>query len=594
MKIKLPYKLSFIFCLVIAVVLVVGYFYLSIQFKNYIERNLENTLKRELFLIKDYWETYLSKNGDILEQADIFADRLSEKLNLRITIINEKGEVIGDSQLSKEELKKTENHIDRPEIQSAIKNGFGKSKRFSNTIKKDLLYMATTFKNKNFSGFVRVAMPLADIRILESDLQKMIFLGVFLVFILGISFIILVSFVVSKPLIEMSKVAKAIAQGDFSKKPLVYSKDEIGSLSEVLSYMSEQIKQDIEKINQEKAKLDAVLSSMFEGIMVVDEKGKLLLINHSLRKQLLIDSSIENKMPIEVIRNQEIQNIVDRIISGRESLVTQEIMLEPEEKIFKVNAVPIIRNNDLEGAVLVFHDITELRKLEKIRQDFIANVSHELRTPISSIKGYAETLLEGAMEDKENLKEFINIIYKDANRLASLIDDLLDLSKIESGKMKMFFEALEIEPIVKSVLSILEKNIKNKNLLVSLDIPKDLPKVLADERRITQVFLNLLDNAVKYNVQNGKINIKAYSVNGWVQVEISDTGIGIPEKDLPRIFERFYRVDKARSRELGGTGLGLAIVKHIIQAHRGNIWVKSEIAKGSTFFFTLPKAENTI
>ncbi|MCX7661818.1 MAG: ATP-binding protein, partial [Candidatus Omnitrophica bacterium] len=231
-----------------------------------------------------------------------------------------------------------------------------------------------------------------------------------------------------------------------------------------------------------------------------------------------------------------------------------------------------------------------LRRLEKIRQDFVANVSHELRTPISSIKGYAETLLEGAMEDKENRKEFLNIIYKDATRLANLIEDLLDLSKIESGKMKMHFEALDLRPIVESALNILENNIKEKKLSVTIDISEDLPKVLIDEKRILQVFLNLLDNAVKYTPQNGRINIRAYPADEYVQVEISDTGIGIPEKDLPRIFERFYRVDKARSRELGGTGLGLSIVKHIIKAHKGEIWVKSELGKGSTFFFSLPQA----
>jgi two-component system phosphate regulon sensor histidine kinase PhoR len=330
---------------------------------------------------------------------------------------------------------------------------------------------------------------------------------------------------------------------------------------------------------------------MFEGVIVTDETEKIILMNPSLRRLFLLDSNPEGKKPLEVIRNTAVEDMVERIIEGKQQLATEEITVNaPEEKVLKVNGVPIMRNNRLEGAILVFHDITELRHLEKVRQDFVANVSHELRTPISSIKGYAETLLEGALEDKDNAKEFISIIYQDSNRLASLINDLLDLSKIESGKMKMNFVPLDPVSVIKRAVTVIENQAKAKSISIKLDIPVDMPKIKADETRFSQVMINLLDNAIKYSSEGGLVTISAKVNDTALQIDISDTGIGISEKDLSRIFERFYRVDKARSRELGGTGLGLSIVKHIVSAHGGQVWVKSELGKGSTFSFTIPLA----
>lgn len=587
MKIKLHWKLTFIFCLAVVLGLSIGYFYLSAHLKTQLENNLENNLKRQLSLAKDFLETYLNERGDVAD-ADTFADRIGKELAVRVTIITQQGVVVGDTDLNKDEIKDVENHIDRPEVQEAIKKGFGMSKRFSDTVKKNLLYMAIPFGEGKVSGFIRLAIPLSEIELLETRLQKIIGLALLLVFVLSLILTFLISLIVSKPLTEMAGIAKAMAKGDFSRKPSIYSTDEIGDLAMALSYMSDEIKGNIERIKQEGVKLDAVLSSMFEGIMVVDEKGSILLMNPSLRKQFFVDSAPEKKTPVEAIRNPQVQDIVDKVLKEKQGLISEEITVaHPEEKIFKINGVPIIRNDVLGGAVLVFHNITELRRLERVRQDFVANVSHELRTPISSIKGYAETLLEGAIDDKDNLREFINIIYQDSNRLANLIDDLLDLAKIESGKMKMVFAPLDINPILERCLGVLEKSIKSKRLSISFDIQDNIPKVMADDKRLAQVLLNILDNAVKYTPEGGSIKVSISLKDKLVQVDVSDTGIGIPEKDLPRIFERFYRVDKARSREMGGTGLGLSIVKHIVQAHGGQVWVKSELGQGSTFSFTI-------
>jgi len=382
-----------------------------------------------------------------------------------------------------------------------------------------------------------------------------------------------------------------MAKGDFSRKAAIHTYDEIGELAQSLNLMSEEIEDKIRKVDSERAKLGLILSSMFEGVIVTDDKERIILMNPSLRKIFFVDTSPEGKKPLEVIRNTAVQEIADKIIQGKQGLATEEIVVNvPEEKILKVNGVPIVRNNKFEGMILVFHDITELRRLEQIRQDFVANVSHELRTPISSIKGYAETLLEGALEDKDNAREFINIIYQDSDRLASLINDLLDLSKIESGKMKMLLVPFDAVSLIKRAVTVIENQAKAKTIALKLDLPPNLPKIKADETRFSQVMINLLDNAIKYSSEGGSVTIYAKTVNGALQIDITDTGIGISEKDLPRIFERFYRVDKARSRELGGTGLGLSIVKHIVQAHGGQVWVKSELGQGSTFSFTIPLA----
>ncbi|MCM8820047.1 MAG: cell wall metabolism sensor histidine kinase WalK, partial [Candidatus Omnitrophica bacterium] len=278
------------------------------------------------------------------------------------------------------------------------------------------------------------------------------------------------------------------------------------------------LKEKIETSSTGQAKLETILSSMFEGVLVTNKDGEILIMNPSLRKLFLIDFSPEGKNFLEVIRNATIQDIIDKTLKEEKNLISKEVTFySPEEKIFKVNCAPIIRDNLVEGAILVFHDITELRRLERIRQDFVANVSHELRTPLTSIKGYAETLLEGAIFDKKNAKDFVEIIYNDADRLAKLIDDLLDLSKIESGRLEMVFLPIDILEVIEKVVKILEPQAKKKSILINLNIPPDLPKVLADQNRISQVILNLLDNAIKYTPNEGKISIFANPKDNFVQ-----------------------------------------------------------------------------
>jgi two-component system phosphate regulon sensor histidine kinase PhoR len=583
MRIKLYWKLTFVICIVLILAITAGYIYLLSHLKSYVENSVSNNVKRQLSLSKDLLES-LSKDKVTQVDFQTSALRIGKVLDLRATIIAPDGKVLGDSDLTREQVAAVENHANRPEIKDAVAKGFGVSKRFSYTVKKEMLYMAVPFSE----GIIRLSVPLHDIEVLEAKIRRMAGVSVIGILVISLSLTLLVSVFISRPLSEMSAIAKAMARGDFTKKASIHTKDEIGDLAQSLNAMSDEIKDKIEKANSERAKLDLVLSSMFEGVIVTDETEKIILMNPSLRRLFLLDSNPEGKKPLEVVRNTAVEDMVEKIIEGKQQLATEEITVNtPEEKVLKVNGVPIMRNNRLEGAILVFHDITELRHLEKVRQDFVANVSHELRTPISSIKGYAETLLEGAIEDKDNAKEFISIIYQDANRLAALINDLLDLSKIESGKMKMNFAPLDPGLLIRRTVTVIENQAKAKSISIKLDIPAGLPKIKADETRFSQVMINLLDNAIKYSSEGGLVIVSTRVTDNVLQVDISDTGIGISEKDLPRIFERFYRVDKARSRELGGTGLGLSIVKHIVQAHGGQVWVKSELGHGSTFSFTI-------
>jgi two-component system phosphate regulon sensor histidine kinase PhoR len=587
MRIKLYWKLTFIFCLAFILAITAGYLYLIFHLKSYVETSVANNIKHQLSLSREFLEG--SYDRTIPTDYQDAALKIGKALGLRATIITLDGRVLGDSDLTREKLADVENHINRLEVKDAIAKGFGSSKHFSRTVKRDMLYMAIPFGSGQKRGILRLSVPMYDIELIQSRVRHAAGVSILGVLILSLALTFLVAVFVSRPLDEMSTVARAMAKGDFSQKASIHMRDEIGDLARALNVMSEEIKDKIEKVNTERAKLDLILSSMFEGVIVTDADESIILMNPSLRKLFFIDSNPEGKKPIEVIRNSAIENMVERIIKGKQQLATEEIIINaPEEKILKVNGVPIVRNNKLEGSILVFHDITELTRLERVRQDFVANVSHELRTPISSIKGYAETLLEGALNDKNNAREFVNIIYQDSNRLASLINDLLDLSKIESGKMKMLFKLFKPELLIKKAATIIENQAKAKSIEIKLDVSGSLPEVKVDESRFLQIMINLLDNAVKYSPEGGKVIICAKAKEGYLQIDISDTGIGISESDLPRIFERFYRVDKARSRELGGTGLGLSIVKHIVQAHGGQVWVKSESGHGSTFSFTIP------
>jgi len=398
----------------------------------------------------------------------------------------------------------------------------------------------------------------------------------------------------SKRITRLVEAADRYAKGELAQKISVGFGDEFKALADAMNRMASALKVRIAELEGEKAKLSVILENMTEGVVAVDRNKKVLLVNSTagsifgIRKESAIGESI-----LEVVRNPRLDQMMDQAIQ-KQVIITEEIELHRQEKkILKVNAAGVGKSGGLVAGILVIYDVTEIRKLENLRQEFVANVSHELKTPLTSIKGFIETLSGAVLQDPERSKTFLKMMEEDADRLTRLIGDLLELSKIESKEIVPKLEPFVLKAEVDKAITAFHTHFAAKKVIVENQIPENqIPKVLADRDQLRQVLVNLLDNAVKFNKEGGRIVFKANTENGMIKVSVTDTGIGIPEESIFRIFERFFRVDKARSRELGGTGLGLAIVKHIVEAHGGSVSCKSQLGKGSEFSFTIPVARS--
>jgi two-component system phosphate regulon sensor histidine kinase PhoR len=400
----------------------------------------------------------------------------------------------------------------------------------------------------------------------------------------------------------MRKMARRLATGSLEREIQIYSNDEWGELAKAVDEMRIQLKGKIEEVSRERDYLKTILRGMVEGVLVVDERGRILMVNDALRKILSLSSDVVDKAPLEAIRNAELEEAIrEAVQEGKNSAFELTFPLSGGKTI-EVNVVGISpspkkkdkEGEQIKGAIAVFHDISRLKELEKMRQDFVANVSHELRTPLTTIKGYTETLLDGALKEAV-APQFLQVIQKHADRLTKIVEDLLALSKIESKEFYLKVERLPLSDLIDDVSEFVKEAAQRKNISISRSLIPSSLEVIGDRSYLEQVFINLLDNAIKYTHEGGEISISAFeNEQREIQVVIKDNGMGIPKEDLSRIFERFYRVDKGRSQELGGTGLGLSIVKHIIQAHGGRVWVESQPGKGSVFYFTLPERSETI
>lgn len=402
----------------------------------------------------------------------------------------------------------------------------------------------------------------------------------------------------TQPILEMTQKVIQLASSTLDREAQVNSKDELEGLSKAIGEMGIQLENTIEEISREKDYLQTILKGMMEGVLVVDEKKHIKMMNEALRSLLPVSSDVADKTPLEIIRNAALESAIEGVLQGGKSEAFEMEVPAAGGKTLEVSVVAISSaSKDSDGTVLgaiaVFHDITRLKSLEKIRQDFVANVSHELRTPLTTIKGYAETLLEGALKE-EVAFQFVQVIKRHTDRLTKIVEDLLMLSKIESREFQLKREIILLPGFVDDVIDFVKEPAEKKKISISRNqIPSSL-SVEADRNYLEQVLINLLDNAIKYTPEGGSVTISAIGKDtGEIEFSIEDNGIGIPKEDLPRIFERFYRVDKGRSQELGGTGLGLSIVKHIVQAHGGKVWAESQIGKGSTFYFTLLKQSGT-
>lgn len=393
-----------------------------------------------------------------------------------------------------------------------------------------------------------------------------------------------------RPLHQMKEFCRMIGQGEFGPGVHVTNRDEAGDLALALNQMASDLKARIAEISEDRIRLTAILSSMVEGVIVLDCKGTILMVNRALEDMFQINGRDAVGLSfLEVIRNHSLIELIKKLLDSGLGRSEEVVIQTPKEIFFNVQAsvAPNCKDGEV-CAVLVFHDITETKHLERVRKDFVANVSHELKTPLTSIKGYIEALLDGARDDPNQCLEFLQILQKHADRLNSLITDLLVLSQIESGQYVWKRDAVKIDDVIERAVAMLKPLAEKKQHRLTVMLHPELSPAIGDEGKLTQVMINLLDNAIKYTPDGGAISIEAMRSGNNIEMTVSDTGIGIPKKDLTRIFERFYRVDRARSRELGGTGLGLSIVKHIIDAHHGSIQIESEPGKGSKFTLFLP------
>jgi len=525
-------------------------------------------------------------------ELQVAAKELGRRAQARVTVIRPDGTVLADSYAADEAIRGIENHATRPEVIQALRTGLGTDIRLSETVGQRMLYLAIPVGTAAApAGVVRLAMPLTE---LEAQIRKLEYaLGIAFgsAFLVSVVLSILLARGLAGPFGEMVAVARRLADGALGERVRTTSRDEMGVLATTLNRMAEQLEATIREVSDERAQLLAILRSMVEGIMVLDGRGTVLLINPALERMLGIRASeVTGRSYQDALPHPDMKELAAKVLAIRENHRGE---LAFSGLTFRVDATMAGGRSPNEPCVvLVFHDITALRRLENVRRDFVANVSHELRTPLTSIKGYVEALLDGAKDDPVESRRFLEIILKQSDRLNLILEDLLQLSQIESGQVVFKRDAVRLEAVVERTLSMIRPLAEKKGHALHVALPSGLPAVRGDEERLVQVLTNLLDNAVKYTPESGTITIEAQRAEpaGLVELSVSDTGPGIPEADRPRVFERFYRVDKARSREMGGTGLGLAIVKHIVEGHGGQVWAEGRRPTGSRFVVRLPAA----
>ncbi len=580
----------------IVIVLLLGVIICGILTARIVERNLVSSIEESLIIESGLARELVGESLIGSSSSDIgnYINKIKQTTNTRVTLIDVRGNVIIDTEKDYSDM---ENHSGRPELIAALRGDLGKSIRYSSTLEVDLMYIAQPiYKDGSVIGAVRLAKPLYEINALINKLYVNVFIAVIVGVLVASLFGYKMSINIMKPIKEITYTASRIAKGDFSKRINITGRNEIGILANSINDMASKLNDTIMSLRDKNINLEAIMSSVVNGIIAIDSAERVLFINNAAERLLNIsERDIVGKHLLQVVRNNSIDNYLKTILQDKEYFDTEITIDDPSERVLKFYTNPIKQTDksDIGGIIITLQDITELRKLERVRTEFVANVSHELKTPLTSIKGFAETLKMGGIEDKQDTDRFLNIIEDEADRLYRLINDILSLSELEQRKVKTVKEEIKVEKTIKEVLSMLKSQSDKKNIQLKLDIQEGLNNLTGDPDKLKQMLINLVDNAIKYTPANGKVLVEAYNLDDKadmdkVVIKVKDNGIGISKQHIPRLFERFYRVDKARSRTVGGTGLGLAIVKHIVILFNGEIEVESEVGKGTEFRIILP------
>lgn len=557
---------------------------------SYMEKENETQYKKQVSLLKDDFENASIETTD---DAISFVEKKSEEFDIRITLIEDNGIVFYDSE-TKDTIR--ENHKGRPEIEDALRGEIGFSRRYSSTVGKDYYYVAQEVTQNGFSGVLRISIPYNEFQHIISDFTNTISITIIIAVIL-VS--IYVSYFVKKmtdPIVELTESAEKISSGDYDQQIHVKSKDEIGRLASSFNSMAKSLRINEEILKRKNEELNAILSSMVSGVVALDYNYRVLFSNAQLCDILGIQKEIKiGESIFTYYRSEKIMELMEHIKESDKVFEDEiDLFLNEEEQIVRIRGTALHEKDKRKvGLLLVFENITRLKRAEQMRTEFVSNVTHELKTPLTSIRGFVETLQSGAIDDPVFARKFLNIIDIESQRLTRLIGDILTLSKIESAQdqdkqssQSSANEMVDVIQVATEVIELLEAK-KSDDIALVLHVPEHMTPYFCNRNYLKEVILNLTDNALKYTAK-GTVTLSIQEEENNIIICVRDTGVGISKEHLPRLFERFYRVDKGRSRKQGGTGLGLSIVKHIVELYRGKIVVDSEVGIGSTFTVQLP------
>jgi two-component system, OmpR family, phosphate regulon sensor histidine kinase PhoR len=528
----------------------------------------------------------LSQSSQISSDQDLDdeADRLAELMQARVTLVGTDGRVVGDSDLEGQALADIENHLQRPEVQQARAHGVGVVTRYSTTVRIEMLYAAVTAHHPQVR-YVRVALPLTTV----SDQIRRVGRQAVLAFALAIPFALalawLASALLSKRVRAIADVAQRYRNGDLAQPTYDYGPDELGQVARVLDGSVQELGRRLDELSRDRARLDAILSGMVEGVLVLDAAGRIQLANRAAQSMLRMGASSIGRPYVEVIRHPDIAAQLGTALRGQEVDSREVALTRDPGRTFVARAAPVLRGGG-GGAVLVLHEITDLRRADQIRRDFVANVSHELRTPLTAIRGYVEALLDDR-SDSADAKKFLEIIARHSERMERLVSDLLRLARLDARQEALDLASCDLQQLFDTVIADVAQTAEGKHQQITTTVDEAGSRVTADPAKLHDVLRNLVENAVHYSPQNAAIRLEATHQNGVVRISVSDSGPGLPPDDLSRVFERFYRVDKSRARP-GGTGLGLAIVRHLVELHGGQAVAENRPEGGARFVITLP------